>query len=62
MSAPANGPMSPYRKMLIAMANEMVERLQPNSCSSGTMSTLGVARMPAPARSARNVTARMIQA
>jgi hypothetical protein len=61
-NAPANGPSSPYSRMLTDTAREIVERSQPNSRSRGTMSTLGVARTPAAASSARKVTPRTIQA
>ena len=40
----------------------MVEADQPNSASSGTISTPGVARMPAPTSSTRKVTATTTQA
>ena len=43
--------------MLIATAAEITARLQPNSLSSGTISTPGVARMPAVTSSTTNVTA-----
>jgi hypothetical protein len=43
----AKGPIRPNSAMLIATAAEMAARLQPNSVSSGTISTPGVARMPA---------------
>ena len=52
----------PVQEMLTEIATEMVERVQPNSCSSGTMRTLGVARMPAPASRTRKVAARTSQA
>jgi hypothetical protein len=39
----------------------MVWRDQPNSCSSGTISTLGVERTPAAASKVTKVTAAMIQ-
>src|SRR5438128_10698945 len=47
---------------LSEMADEMPARLQPNSCSSGTMRTLGVARMPAAASSDTKVIAMTTQA
>ena len=53
--------MSPYSRMLTEIASEIVERSQPNSASSGTMSTLGVARTPAAASRAEKVTPRTIQ-
>ena len=59
--AAANGPHRPYRNRLIETANEIVTRFQPNSCSSGTISTPGVERMPADASNVRNVTAATIQ-
>jgi hypothetical protein len=34
-----NGPEIPYRRRLIANANEMVDRSQPKSVSKGTMNT-----------------------
>ena len=40
----------------------MTARFQPNSASSGTISTPGVARMPAVISRTTNVTAAMIQA
>jgi hypothetical protein len=43
-------------------ADDSSARLQPNSCSSGTMSTLGVARTPAAASSTTKVTPATIQA
>jgi hypothetical protein len=43
--------------MLMATAAEIVARLQPNSASSGTISTPGVARIPAVTTTTRNVTA-----
>jgi len=46
----------------MATAREIIERCQPNSCSSGTISTLGVARMPAVTIRITNVTAATIQA
>ena len=47
MTAAANGPISRKRNMLIPIAKEIVARDQPNSLSSGTISTPGVARRPA---------------
>ena len=43
--------------MLMATAPEMAARLQPNSASSGTIRSPGVARMPAVDSSTRKVTA-----
>ena len=48
--------------MLIAIAAEIAVRLQPNSVSSGTISTPGVARTPLVTMSTRNVMAAMTQA
>lgn len=62
MSAAANGPVKPNRIKLIETATEMTARFQPNSCWSGTISTLGVARKPAAPISAMKVTAAMTQA
>ena len=62
MSDAANGPISPNRAMLMAMAPEMAARLQPNSPSSGTIRMPGVARTPAVISSTRKVTAATIQA
>jgi hypothetical protein len=47
---------------LTETADEMRARFQPNSCSSGTMSTLGVARTPAAARRTTKITAATFQA
>ena len=58
----ANGPISPNRAMLMATAAEIAARLQPNSASSGTISTPGVARMPAVTIRMTKVTAAMTQA
>jgi len=41
---------------LIDSASEIVARLQPKVCSSGTIITLGVARVPAVINITRNVT------
>jgi hypothetical protein len=46
---------------LTETASEMLARLQPNSCSSGTISTPGVARMPAAASRVTKVMAATIQ-
>ena len=56
MAAAANGPVSPYKARLMDIASEMVARLQPNCCSSGSIMTLGVARVPAAASNTRNTT------
>ncbi len=58
----ANGPMMPKSAMLIATAEEMTARLQPNSRSSATISTPGVARTPAVTRMTTNVTTATTQA
>jgi hypothetical protein len=34
-----NGPDNPYKRRLIAKANEMIDRSHPNSVSKGTMNT-----------------------
>ncbi len=60
MIAAANGPIMPYRKMFTATAPLIVASDQPNSRSSGMISTPGVARTPAAISSTRNVTATMI--
>ena len=62
MTEAANGPIRPKSAMLIATASEMIARFHPNSCSSGTMSTPGVARMPAVISSTTNVAAAITQA
>ena len=62
MTDAANGPIRPKSAMLIATASEMAARLQPNSASSGTISTPGVARMPAVISSTMKVTAAITQA
>ena len=62
MTDAANGPMRPKSAMLIATAAEITARLQPNSVSSGTISTPGVARTPAVTSSTTNVTAATTQA
>ena len=58
----ANGPMRPKSAMLIATASEMTARLQPNSASSGTISTPGVARTPAVTSRTTKVAPATIQA
>jgi len=61
-SAAEKGPMSPKSTRFRDTASEMVARLQPKCCSSGTMSTPGVARVaPATSRVAK-VTPSTIQA
>ena len=62
MSAAANGPVNPNKRRLMKTAKEMTARFQPNSCSSGTISTPGVARNPAAPMRATNVTAATIHA
>jgi hypothetical protein len=62
MIATANGPIIPYRKILSAMPTPIVAAVQPNSRSQGTISTLGVARTPAPTSRTRKVTATTVQA
>jgi hypothetical protein len=53
----ANGPIKPNNAMLIATADEITARLQPNSLSSEIISTPGVARTPAVTSRMTNVTA-----
>ena len=60
--AAANGPISPNSTRLTATANEMVLRLQWNSCSNGTMRMPGVERTPAPSSNVRNVAPATTQA
>ena len=62
MAAAANGPINPNSARLIASASEMVVRVQPKLRSSGTIMTLGVARIPAVTSMIRNVTAIAIHA
>ena len=62
ISAPANGPHRPNSSRLTDRASETVARSQPKSCSRGSTSTALVARIPADASSARNVTPATIQA
>lgn len=57
IAAAANGPVRPYSAMFTEIASEIAARLQPSSRSSGTISTLGVARVPAAASRIRNTTA-----
>ena len=47
ISRPLNGPPRPYIRMLTAMANEIADRLQPNSSSSGLITRPGMLRTPA---------------
>ncbi len=61
MNEAANGPIRPYSMRLTAIANEMVARDQWNSVSSGTSSTPGVERTPAPISRVRKVTPTTIQ-
>ena len=61
IAAAANGPIRPNSARLIDKASEMAERLQPNSRSSGTIITLGAARMAAVVNITRKVTATAIQ-
>ena len=56
MKAAANGPNKPNSMMRIANAEEICALSQPNSFSSGTISTPGVPIAPAVTRSVRNVT------
>src|SRR5579862_7584761 len=58
----ANGPMTPNSAMLTAIDAEMVVRLQPNSVSSGTMNSPGVARTPAVTSMTTKVTTATTQA
>ena len=62
MAAAAKGPINPNSARLIANASEMVVRVQPKLRSSGTIMTLGVARVPAVTSMIRNVTAIAIHA
>jgi len=57
IAAAANGPIKPNNARLIANAIDMVVRVQPKPRSSGTIITLGVARIPAVTNMIRNVTA-----
>jgi len=59
---PDSGAPRPKARMLTAIASEMLARSQPNSASSGRMSTPGAARTPAAASRTRNVTSTMSQA
>ena len=62
MSAAANGATNPKSRTLIATANEISERDQPNASSSGTMRTDGADLNPAVAIKVRNVTPAAIHA
>jgi hypothetical protein len=62
MAAAANGPINPNSARLMARAREMVVRDQPKLRSSGTIMTLGVARIPAVTSMTTNVTAIAIHA
>ena len=57
MKAAANGPNNPNSKMRSASAEEICASSQPNSCSSGTISTPGVPIAAAVTSSVRKVTA-----
>ena len=56
MNAAANGPNKPNSMMRSASAEEICASLQPNSCSSGTISTPGVPIAAAVTSSVRKVT------
>jgi hypothetical protein len=58
----ANGPINPKSAILIATAAEMTVRLHPNSLSSDTISTPGVARTAAVTSSTTKVAAATIHA
>ncbi len=60
--AAAKGPIRPNSTRLTETAMEIVARDQPNSCSSGTIRTPGVARMAAAVSRVRNETASTTQA
>ena len=62
MKAAAKGPISPKRMRLIATASEISARFHPNSDWRGTMSTPGVARVPAAASRVTKVMPPTIQA
>ena len=57
MSAAENGAVRPKSRSPIETATEIDARDQPNSCWSGMIRTLGVARKPAVVISVTNVTA-----
>ncbi len=61
MKAAANGPNKPNSMMRSASAEEICASLQPNSCSSGTISTPGVPIAAAVTNSVKNVTATITQ-
>ncbi len=61
MNAAANGPNKPNSKMRSASAEEICALSQPNSCSSGTISTPGVPMAPAVTSMVRKVTATTTQ-
>ena len=62
IAAAANGPARPYSTRLTETAAEMTVRLQPNSSSSGTISTPGADRKPEAPSSVTKVTPATIQA
>ena len=62
MADAAKGPINPNRARLMATAPEIAVRLQPNSVSSGTISSPGVARMPAVISRVKKVTTAMVHA
>jgi hypothetical protein len=61
-SPPPSGPPRPKARMLTATASEIAAGPQPNSASSGLISTPGAARTPAAVSSVRTVTATTTQA
>ena len=61
MNAAANGPNNPYNRIRSASAEEICASLQPNSCSSGTISTPGVLIAAAVTSMVRKVTATTTQ-
>ncbi len=62
ITAAANGPTSPYNRMLTATAKLTTDRDQPNSASNGTISTPGAERMPAATSSTTKVHPATVQA
>jgi hypothetical protein len=62
MRAAANGAVRPKSSRFTETATEIVPRVQPNSSSSGVISTPGVARKPAAPMIATNATAATNQA
>ena len=56
MNAAANGPNNPNSKSRSASAEEICALSQPNSCSSGTISTPGAPMAPAVTSMVRKVT------